>query len=92
MRRWLPSVPAVLHAWYPGQEGGTALAEILFGLRSPEGRLPASFEHSWEENPVHDHYYPGGGGDQADPRVAYAEGVFIGYRYYTSVGRPPLFP
>ena len=50
-RRWLDKVPALLHIWYPGQEGGTAIAEVLFGKHNPEGKLPVSFDRSWEENP-----------------------------------------
>jgi beta-glucosidase len=92
MRRWLDRVPAVLQLWYPGQEGGTALAEILFGQRSPEGKLPVTFDHSWEESPVHDTYYPAPHPDGAESHVKYAEGLFYGYRYYTSAGKKPLFP
>jgi beta-glucosidase len=92
MRDWLPQVPALIDTWYPGQEGGQALAEILFGDRNPEGRLPASFEHSWEESPVHDSYYPAPHAAGTMPRVSYAEGLFVGYRYYTSRGRHPQFP
>ncbi len=58
MHRWLDNVPVLLHNWYPGQEGGRALAEILLGEHDPEGHLPVSFERSWNENPVHDSYYP----------------------------------
>ena len=50
-RRWLDKVPALLHAYYPGQEGGTAVAEVLFGKHNPEGKLPVSFDRSWEDNP-----------------------------------------
>lgn len=91
-RRWLNAVPAFVQTWYSGQEGGTALAEILFGARSPEGKLPVSFERSWEENPTHDHYYPAPHAEGATPHVEYAEGVFLGYRYYTTKGIHPLFP
>jgi len=52
MTRWIEKVPALLHAWYPGQEGGIALAQILFGEYSPSGKLPASFERRWEDNPT----------------------------------------
>ena len=45
-RRWLDKVPALVHAWYPGQEGGTAIAEVLFGKHNPEGKLPVSFDRS----------------------------------------------
>ncbi len=92
MRRWLSRVPAVIQLWYPGQEGGQALAEILFGERSPEGKLPVTFDRSWEENPVHDTYYPPTHPDGAVAHVKYAEGLFLGYRYYTSREKEPLFP
>jgi beta-glucosidase len=88
MASWLDRVPAVLQAWYPGQEGGKALAEILFGDVNPSGRLPVSFERRWEDNPVHDSYYPQDG----SKRVVYKEGVFVGYRGYDHNGKKPLFP
>jgi beta-glucosidase len=87
MRAWLDKIPALIEAWYPGQEGGTALAEILFGDVNPSGRLPVTFDRSWEESPVHDSYYPAEGSD----RVAYSEGIFSGYRGYEHAGRKPLF-
>ncbi len=92
MRRWLADVPGLIQLWYPGQEGGTALAEILFGERSPEGKLPATFDRSWEESPVHGSYYPQPHPDGEPAHVKYAEGVFLGYRYYTTSGKQPLFP
>lgn len=91
-KRWLKNVPVFLHNWYPGQEGGTALAEILLGNRAPEGKLPISFNKSWEDDPVHDHYYPSPAPPGQTPRVQYAEGVFLGYRHYTSSADKPLFP
>jgi beta-glucosidase len=92
MHRWLSGVPALLHNWYPGQEGGHALAEVITGLHSPEGHLPVSFERSWDENPVHDNYYAPPVPRGQTPHVAYKEGVFVGYRYYTSFDKKPLFP
>ncbi len=88
MSRWLDHVPAILEAWYSGQEGGTALAQILFGDVSPSGRLPVTFDRRWEDNPVHDSYYPEAGTN----RVVYKEGVFVGYRGYEQSGIQPLFP
>lgn len=88
MMQWVDKVPVVLDAWYPGQEGGKALAEILFGDYSPSGKLPVSFERRWEENPVFHNYYPAKG----ESRVAYSEGVFLGYRYYDHSQTKPLFP
>jgi beta-glucosidase len=88
MNAWIERVPALLEAWYPGQEGGKAAAEILFGDVNPSGRLPATFERRWEDNPVHDSYYPAAGTN----RVVYREGVFVGYRGYEHNGTKPLFP
>jgi beta-glucosidase len=88
MNAWIDRVPALLEAWYPGQQGGTALAEVLFGDVNPSGRLPVTFEHRWEDNPVHDSYYP----DANSKRVVYKEGLFVGYRGYEHAGTKPLFP
>jgi beta-glucosidase len=88
MTKWLDQIPAVLHAWYPGQEGGTALAQLLFGDSSPSGKLPATFERRWEDNPTFRSYYP----LKDDKRVEYTEGIFVGYRGYEKAGTKPLFP
>jgi beta-glucosidase len=88
MNEWIDRVPAILEDWYPGQEGGKAAAEILFGEVNPSGRLPATFERRWEDNPVHDNYYPVAGTN----RVVYKEGVFVGYRGYEHNGTKPLYP
>ena len=87
MNAWLDRVPVLIELWYPGQEGGRALAEVLFGEVNPSGRLPVTFERRWEDNPVHDSYYPVAGTN----RVVYKEGVFIGYRGYEQNGTKPLF-
>jgi len=88
MRSWIDQVPGVIEAWYPGQEGGTAMAEILFGAANPSGHLPATFEQRWEDNPTHDTYYP----EQGTNRIAYKEGVFVGYRGYEQNHIKPQFP
>jgi beta-glucosidase len=88
MNGWVDHVPGIFEAWYPGQEGGTALAQLLFGDFSPSGRLPMTFDRRWEENPTHDTYYPKSG----DKKVVYTEGVFVGYRGYDKSGVKPLFP
>jgi beta-glucosidase len=85
---WLDRVPALLEAWYPGQEGGTAVAEVLFGEVNPSGRLPISIERRWEDGAVHDSYYPKPGED----KVEYREGVFVGYRHFDKSETKPLFP
>jgi beta-glucosidase len=89
MTQWIDNVPAVLHAWYPGQEGGTALAQIIFGDYSPSGKLPASFEHRSQDNPTFHSYHPEKGGK----RVQYSEGVFLGYRHFdrADAETKPLF-
>src|SRR6185312_13896549 len=92
MHRWLDKVPVLLHNWYPGQEGGRAMAQILTGRHDPEGHLPVSFEKSWDENPVHESYDPAPTAPGQTPHVEYKEGVFLGYRYYTTNDKKPLFP
>ena len=87
MTHWIDNIPSILHAWYSGQEGGTALAQILFGDTSPSGKLPASFERRWEDNPTFHSYYP----EKGSNRVSYSEGVFVGYRGYDRSGTKPLF-
>jgi len=88
MNEWIEAVPALLHTWYPGQEGGKAATEILFGDVNPSGHLPATFERHWEDNPAHDNYYPPAG----TTKVVYKEGIFVGYRGYEKNGTKPLFP
>jgi beta-glucosidase len=85
---WIDRVPVVLESWFAGQEGGTAIANILFGDANPSGRLPISWDRRWEDSPAHDSYYPAEG----STRVEYKEGVFGGYRGYERGGAKPLFP
>ena len=88
MNAWVDHVPGIFEAWYSGQEGGSALAQLLFGDFSPSGKLPMTFDRRWQENPAHDTYYPKAG----DKKVVYTEGVFVGYRGYDKSGVKPLFP
>jgi beta-glucosidase len=88
MSAWVDRVPGLFQVWYPGQEGGSALAQLLFGEFNPSGRLPISIERRWEDNAAHDSYYPKHG----EKRVEYAEGVFVGYRHFDKSGIKPLFP
>jgi beta-glucosidase len=87
---WISAVPAVLQAWYPGQEAGNAIADVLFGAAEPGGRLPQTFPVKWADNPSHSQdpeIYPGLNG-----KVRYEEGLFIGYHHYEKTGITPLFP
>jgi beta-glucosidase len=87
MIRWVDGIRAIVQAWYPGQEGGTALAQLLFGDFSPSGKLPATFERRFEDSAVYRSYAP-----QADKKIPYSEGVFLGYRHFDRVKTKPLFP
>ena len=96
MSAWKDDVKAIIMGWYPGQEGGLALARMLAGEFSPSGRLPMSIETCWEDNPVHDSYYTK---EKAENKrgftnryVTYNEGVFMGYRGYDRLGTKPLYP
>jgi beta-glucosidase len=91
MHRWLDDVPALLHNWYPGQEGGRALAEILTGEHDPEGHLPISLARSWEQNPVHDSYYPAPPNPDEMAKMPFSEGVFLGCPYYSPCRTPNVF-
>jgi beta-glucosidase len=83
---WIGHVPALLQAWYPGQEGGTAVAEIITGAVNPSGRLPITYEKRREDSPSFGNY-PGTNG-----RVNYAEGILVGYRWFDAKGVAPLYP
>lgn len=88
---WGKNVPAIMMAWYAGQKGGVALAELLMGKISPSGKLPITIEKKWEENPTYKSYY-------AEDikgthlRVPYKEGIFVGYRGYDHFNIEPYYP
>jgi beta-glucosidase len=82
---WVEDVPAILQAWYQGQEAGNAIADVLFGHANPSGKLPVTFPKRLEDNPSY-HNWPG-----EDRRVVYGEGLFIGYRHYDRVKVEPQF-
>jgi beta-glucosidase len=88
MKAWLGHVPALFESWYAGQAQGTALVQLLFGDYSPSGKLPVTFERSWEDNPAHDNYYPKAG----EKRTEYKEGLFVGYRHFDKAAVKPQFP
>ncbi len=83
---WLDKAHAVLWCWFPGQEFGTALADILDGTSNPSGRLPCTFPYQIEDTPAFTSY-PGERG-----RMRYGEGIYAGYRWYQTRGISPQFP
>jgi beta-glucosidase len=86
MTKWIDTTPALLDMWYGGQEGGNALAAILFGDASPSGKLPVSLPKKFEDSPAAANY-PG-----QNLEVKYAEGIYVGYRYYDTKNVEPQFP
>ena len=101
---WIGKIPALLETFYLGQEGGTAVGEILFGKQNPEGKLPATFDRTWKENPSSNWYYPSSETklhvkqpgvapvDLLIPHVKYGDKLMVGYRYWTTTGKHPLYP
>lgn len=83
---WIDEVAAVLFAWFPGQEFGNALTDILLGIANPSGRLPVTLPKHITETPGYVNY-PGEKG-----QVRYGEGLFVGYRHYDARNMEPLFP
>jgi beta-glucosidase len=83
---WADEVPAVLHAWFGGQEMGPALADVLTGAAEPAGRLPTTFPVALEHNPAYGNF-PGERG-----QARYGEGVLVGYRWYEARRLPTRFP
>ena len=90
------SAKAVLMAWYPGQEGGHAIADILLGKISPSGKLPITIEKRLEDNPSFGNYYENvkrnHRQDTHQKRITYTEGIFCGYRGYDRDGIEPRHP
>jgi beta-glucosidase len=87
---WLSQVPAVLEAWYPGQNGGPAIADLLFGVANPSGKLPITFPASEAQLPRPVIPQPP---DGVTPfPVNYTEGFNVGYKWYDANGFTPLFP
>ncbi|MCV7353488.1 beta-glucosidase [Mycobacterium parmense] len=87
---WRDSVNAVLQAWYPGQAGGQAIAEIIAGHVNPSGRLPITFPEDLSQTPRPE--LPGLGTPFGTPvTIHYVEGAEVGYRWFAKTGREPLF-
>lgn len=88
MTSWIDRVPAVVHALYPGQEGGNALARIFSGKVNPSAKLPFTIERRWEDSPAAGNYDE----TRKEKKIYYREGIFTGYRGYEWKNIRPLFP
>lgn len=86
MHPWVQHVPGVLHSWLTGQGSGRAIAEILFGLTNPSGKLSETFPVKLSDNPSHMRIRGENG------KLFYREGLFVGYRYYDRKELAPQFP
>ena len=86
MLPWVNQVSGIIESYLPGQAGGGAIADILFGIENPSGKLAETFPEKLEHNPAHINY-PGDAG-----KVRYGERLYIGYRYYDKKLITPLFP
>lgn len=94
MSPWIDRVSGILMAWYQGQEGGKAIADIITGKTSPSGKLPFTIEKRLEDNPTYGNYYPNTNQVKPDnpyKRIEYNEGIFMGYRGYERSGIKPMF-
>jgi beta-glucosidase len=91
---WIDTVPAVLQAWNQGEEDGHAVADLLFGVVNPSGKLPTSYPRSADDTLVagHPERYPGTDEGDGYPVIRYSEGLQMGYRWFQAQGIGPLFP
>jgi beta-glucosidase len=88
VNRWVEAVPAILQAWYPGQDDGRVITDVLLGNANPSGKLPISFPRTRADIGIATaEQYPG-----VDGRGAYSEGIFIGYRHFDKENIAPAFP
>ncbi|CAH0046727.1 unnamed protein product [Clonostachys solani] len=85
---WADRAPAIVHAWYQGQENGNALADILLGKVNPSGKLPITFPRALEDHGSHD-WFPG---DAENDFAEYGEGILVGYRWFDAKGIESLWP
>lgn len=86
MTKWIGRVPAILQAWYGGQEAGHAIGDIAFGVQNPSGKLPVTFPKQLADSPSHG-FYPG-----ENLHTTYEEGIYVGYRGFDKRSVEPLFP
>ncbi|KAH7187184.1 beta-glucosidase [Fusarium oxysporum] len=84
---WLDEAGVILHAWYQGQECGNAIADVVFGVVNPSGKLPVTFPGQIEDHGSHK-WFPG---DPANDKAEFGEGVLVGYRWFDSQDIEPLW-
>jgi beta-glucosidase len=89
---WLPKVKAILQMWWPGNEGGTATANLLVGKSCPAGRLPFTWPVRLEDMPATDPAHPERTGHGDGEEAIFSEGVLVGYRWLDDQKKQPLFP
>ena len=87
---WRDRVKGIVEAWFPGQSGGQAIAEVLTGVVNPSGRLPVTFPRSIEQTP-HQHITGGDVPLGAPTSIWYHEGAEVGYRWFAKMQEQPLF-
>ena len=80
---WASQVPSIIQAWYGGNEAGNGIADVLFGDQNPCGKLPMSWPHEAQDDPTYLNF------GNMQGRCLYGEDIYVGYRYYDKIGRPP---
>jgi beta-glucosidase len=86
VNNWIDNVPAVLEAWFYGQEGGNAIADIILGNYNPSGRLPMSWPVKWEDCSAYKTY------KAMEGTAYYSDGIYVGYRHFEKYNIKPQFP
>jgi beta-glucosidase len=87
---WRDKVRAIMQAWYPGQAGGQAIAEVITGVVNPSGRLPVTYPESLDQTPRPE--LPGLGTPWGTPvTIDYNEGAEVGYRWFARTGARPMY-
>ena len=86
MNKWINKVSGVLEAWFSGEEGGNAVADVILGNYNPSGKLPVTFPKQWKDCSAYKTY------KMQDSVTDYSDGIFVGYRYFDKNNIVPLFP
>ena len=86
MDEWLDKVDGLIEAWFPGEQAGNAIADILLGETNPSGKLPITFPKKWEDCSAFGSY------KKEDSITIYKDGIYVGYRHFEKDNVEPLFP